>query len=552
MTQYKRFFLLAILATILVACNGELAENQPTVAPQQDPQPTVVTHYNPSIVVLWNEVMLAAVRSGSSKPTVTTRAMFMVHTAMYDAWSVYNDVAQPVELIAGLRRFPSNRTISNKEAAVAQAAYQTLVHLYPEFEADTRSFETMLRIQGFEPDNELSEIFEPSDIGLMAAQSVINARKFDGSNQDNNYDDIVSDQYSNLYMPQNDPTLNGPGSLAFVEGKWQPLRVPTGLIRDEKGNPIVNNSVAESFEDQLFTTPHWGAVEPFSLASGDQFRPAPPPIPGSQEPYTDSRGMTGTNDEIYKLHVAEILEISANLTDEQKVIAEYWADGPRSETPPGHWNALAHGVSERDRHTIDEDIKFYFALNAALFDAGIATWEAKRHYDYIRPISAIQHKFAGERVEAWGGPNEGTQMIMGEKWQPYQQSDFVTPPFAEYVSGHSAFSAAAATVFTEFTGSEQYYDGQTVLYFSDFNSDGVPDLLGQHVVPIHGNLFEQSPATVVVLTWATFQEAADEAGLSRLYGGIHFVEGDLNGRKLGREVGHSAFTLASSYWLGRD
>lgn len=551
MTQSNRFILLIILTTILAACNGKSVEKQTVLAPPQDPQPAIMNHYNPSVVVLWNEVMLAAVRSDSSKPTVTTRAMFMVHTAMYDAWSVYDDVAQPVELISGMRRMQSDRTASNKEAAVAQAAYQTLVNLYPEFEANTRSFETMLRIQGFEPDNEISEIFEPSDIGLMAARSVINARKFDGSNQENGYEDVVSDQYPNLYEPQNHPVLNGPGTPQFAEGKWQPLRVPTGSLIDEKGNPIINDELANSFEDQLFTTPHWGAVTPFALVSGDQFRPAPPPIPGSKEPYEDSRGTTGTNDEIYRLHVDEILKISANLTDEQKVIAEYWADGPRSETPPGHWNALAHGVSERDRHSIDEDVKFYFALNAALFDAGIATWDAKRHYDYIRPISAIQNEFAGEVIEAWGGPNEGTQMISGEKWKPYQQSDFVTPPFAEYVSGHSAFSAAAATVFTEFTGSEQYYDGQTVLYFSDFNSDGVPDLLGQHVVPIHGNLFEQSPSSVVVLTWATFEEAADEAGLSRLYGGIHFVEGDLNGRKLGREVGNSAFTLASNYWLGK-
>lgn len=320
---------------------------------------------------------------------------------------------------------------------------------------------------------------------------------------------------------------------------------------DERHNPVVDESNHDTFVDQKFLTPHWGAVTPFALTSGSQFRPPPPPIAGSTEPYVDSRGNAGTNDEIFKLQVAEVLAMSANLTDQQKVIAEYWADGPRSETPPGHWNALAHGISERDYHSLDEDIKFYFALNCALFDAGISAWEAKRHYDYIRPISAIHHLYAGQMIEAWAGPGEGTQLIPAEAWRPYQQADFVTPPFAEYVSGHSTFSAAAAEVFATFTGSDRYFDGTTVLYHADFNRDGVPDVLGQHIVRVNGNMFESSPSEVVVLQWDTFSTAADEAGLSRLYGGIHFAEGDLRGRQMGRLIGVQAYQMAKTYWNGQ-
>jgi hypothetical protein len=245
------------------------------------------------------------------------------------------------------------------------------------------------------------------------------------------------------------------------------------------------------------------------------------------------------------------MEMSANLTDEQKVVAEYWADGPRSETPPGHWNGIAHGVSERDSYSIDEDVKLYFALNSALFDAGIAVWDAKRHYDYIRPVSAIQYLYSGETIEAWAGPGKGTREIPAESWRPYQQADYVTPPFSEYVSGHSAFSAAAADVLARFTGSDRFYDGKTVLYHSDYNNDGVPDVLGRHIVRKYGNVFEKSPSKVVVLQWDTFSDAADEAGLSRLYGGIHFADGDINGRRLGREVGALAYEKARNYWLGR-
>ncbi len=508
--------------------------------------------YRPSSVVLWNEVALAAVRNDPSKPTVITRSMFMLHMAMFDAWAVYDDTAMPVELIEGLRRVPADRSVENKQAAASQAAFHMLVYLFPDFEADTGSFETMLRLQGYEPDFEVSKPLAPSDIGLLAFEAVSNARKFDGSNQENDYEDMTTADFPTLYRPVNAPADNLPGSPYFIADRWQPLRVPTGTVLDKLGNPMIDLEDTDSYSDQIFTTPHWGSVVPFALTAGDQFQPPAPPIPGSTEPYLDARGNMGTGDEIYKMQVAEVLNMSANLTDEQKVIAEYWADGPRSETPPGHWNALGHGISERDTHTLDEDIKFYFALNCALFDAGIAAWEAKRTFDYVRPVSAIQHEYAGQLIEAWAGPNQGTQLIKAEDWKPYQQADFVTPPFSEYVSGHSTFSAAAAEVFTQFTGSSRYYDGETVLYYSDFNADGIPDMLGEHIVPVNGNLFEKSPSKVVVLRWDSFQDAADEAGLSRLYGGIHFTEGDLNGRIMGRAIGNQAYKKAAAYWINES
>jgi hypothetical protein len=326
--------------------------------------------------------------------------------------------------------------------------------------------------------------------------------------------------------------------------------VPNGSILDDLGFPIADATDETSYNDQKFLTPHWGSVKPFALTSGDQFRPPPPPQSGSDEPYTDALGNTMTNDEAFTMQVAEVLEYSANLTDEQKVIAEYWADGPRSETPPGHWNAISHGISFRDHNTIDDDVKMYFALNAAVFDSGIAAWESKRYYDYVRPATAIHNMYAGQMIEAWGGPDQGTVSIPGELWRPYQNLTFVTPPFAEYVSGHSTFSAAAAEVLTAFTGSDAFYDGETMLFNEDFNRDGLPDMLGQHIVRVGGNMFESSPVSVVMLTWETFKDAADEAGISRLYGGIHFQDGDLQGRRMGEQIGVQAYELAEQYWTG--
>lgn len=245
-----------------------------------------------------------------------------------------------------------------------------------------------------------------------------------------------------------------------------------------------------------------------------------------------------------------MLDISANLTDQQKVIAEFWADGPRSESPPGHWQAIAHGISFRDQNSLDDDVKLYFALTGAVFDSSIAVWGYKRQFDSIRPVSAIRHRYFGQMISAWGGPNLGTQTIMGEDFEPYQDPTFVTPPFGEYPSGHSCFSAASAEILKEFTGSDTYYDGSTILFDEDFNNDGLPDFLGQQIVGVGKNRFESSPSTTITLTWATFSDAADEAGISRLYGGIHFVEGDRDSRALGRLIGAQAFATAQEFWTG--
>lgn len=512
---------------------------------------TQADHTEPSVVIKWNELMLAAVRNGPPRPTVIARSMFMVHTAMYDAWSAYDGTAEPVIPGYVVRQPVERHTEANQAAAVSQAAYQTLVALFPQYEQNTQSFSRLMAILGYDIVTG-GDASTPAGIGYLAAQGVLDSRRDDGSNAANNYADITSDVYPDLYQPVNsaDPTTGKvPGQTAFDPNHWQPLRVSTGVIFDAGGLPVIDANQPDSYRDQSFLTPHWGVVTPFALTSGDQLRPPPPPQLGSSEPYTDALGQMMTNDEAYKAQFNQVLNYSARLTDKMKCIAEYWADGPRSETPPGHWNALAHGISYRDQHSIGDDVKLYLALNGALFDASIAAWDAKRAYDSVRPVSAIRHLYNGQTITAWAGPNQGAQEIPGDKWQPYQALTFVTPAFAEYVSGHSTFSAAAAEVLTRFTGSNRFYDGKTVLY-DDFNRDGVPDMLGQHVINVGGNMFENSPEKVIVLQWDTFQQAAGEAGISRLYGGIHIQDGDRYGRRMGKQIAGQAFALAEQYWTG--
>jgi hypothetical protein len=550
--------LIAFIGTLFGSNKGVVAgalHQLPLASQDTEHVPSIpefsATQYQPSIVVLWNEAMLAAIRNGAPRPTVTARALYLVHQAMYDAWSVYDPIAAPVVIHASLRRPALEQTDANKAAAASQAAYHMLRQLYPDYEQKTEAFSRLLRNLGYEP--VFSSYTTPAGIGFYTARAVLTDRAEDGANAANGFSEITSLDFPELYHATNsgDPSASaGMFGIHFNANHWEPLRVPTGILRDEYGYPVVDHANQTTYIEQHFLTPHWGSVRPFALSSGSQFRPPAPPKYGSDKPYWDATGRLSTNDEAYDLQLEEIVHLTAHLTDEQKVISEYWADGPRSETPPGHWNALAHGISYRDRHTIDQDIKLYFALNAALFDASIGAWDAKRAYNCIRPISAIRHKYANKMIDGWAGPDKGTQVIRGENWRPYQDGTFLTPPFPEFVSGHSTFSAAAAVVLSEFTGSNRFYDGKTILYYKDFNRDGVPDLLGQHLVPVAGNFLEKSPYAVVVLQWETFQEAADEAGMSRRYGGLHFQDGDLHGREMGRNIGAQAFDVAMSYWQG--
>ena len=221
--------------------------------------------------------------------------------------------------------------------------------------------------------------------------------------------------------------------------------------------------------------------------------------------------------------------MSAALGDFAKVSAEYFADGPSSEFPPGHWALFAQFVSRRDSHTQDDDVKMFFALGNAMLDASICGWDAKRAYDYVRPITAIRFLYAGQLIRAWGGPFLGTQTILGENWRPYQLGAVVTPPFPEFFSGHSIFSAAGAEILKTFTGS---------------------DALGYSVVIRQGSSLAEPglvPAADLTLSWATLSDAANAAGMSRRYGGIHFQQADLTGRALGRVIGAQAWAKAQTY-----
>ena len=442
--------------------------------------------FSSNAVTEWDKVTLEAIRHTHPGPPVCARALSIVHTAIFDAWAAYDARAVGTRLEGNLRRPARERTAANKNAAISYAAYNALVDLFP---SEKSKFDAQMTALGYDPANTSTDKRTAIGIGNVAAQAVIEFRHHDGSNQ---LGDLGSSgkPYSDYtgYTPVNTPD-------AIIDpAKWQPLRVSDGH---------------GGFVEQQFITPHWGLVTPFSLKAADQFRPGPPAKAGTPE---------------YKTQADQVVQYTRFLDDRQKVIAEYWADGPSSELPPGHWAMFANFVSERDHHSVDDDAKMFFAMTNAVFDASIVSWDAKRHYDYVRPVTAIHYLYAGQNLPYYDG-----QIIPAEDWRPYQAATVVTPPFAEYVSGHSIFSRSAAEVLKNFTGSDDFGHSATIVAGSSAVQPGS--------VPAHD----------VTLYWATFTDAADEAGISRRFGGIHFIQGDLVSREAGAKVGNLAWNRALKY-----
>jgi hypothetical protein len=230
----------------------------------------------------------------------------------------------------------------------------------------------------------------------------------------------------------------------------------------------------------------------------------------------------------YWKQALDVMELSARLGDREKVIAEYWADGSSTVTPPGHWAVIAQQVSRRDHHTLDQDVKLFFILGNALMDTSIATWDVKRSTDLVRPVTVVRRLLSTREIQAWAGPGLGIRSIYGKDFRSY----LPTPPFAGYVSGHSAFSAAGAEILKRFSGNDQFGESVTIPPGSSLIEVGL------------------TPATPVTLSWPTFSDAADEAGMSRRYGGIHFEQDDRAGRALGRLVANTVWNKAMTYING--
>jgi hypothetical protein len=228
-----------------------------------------------------------------------------------------------------------------------------------------------------------------------------------------------------------------------------------------------------------YLLPQWGFVAPFGMRNSSQFRPPGPPSLDSQQYAADYN-------EVKELGAA----VGSTRTEDQTEIALFWADGAGTETPPGHWNSIAQIIADARGNTLEENARLFALLNIAMADAAICAWDAKYTFDFWRPVTAIA--FAEPQLN----------------WMSF----IVTPPFPDYTSGHSTFSAAAATVLPLFYGTED-----------------LPFTIGSDFLP------------GVYRSFPTCFDAADEAALSRIYGGIHFRTASEDGLQAGIGIGQWTF-----------
>ena len=449
---------------------------------------------NPTSVVKWNEVLLQCIRIQKLGPPMVARGIGLVYTAGFDAWACYDDVAVPTTAMADFRRPASERTLANREKAYSYAVARTMADLFP---AGRDMIRAQMLALGYDPDDQSRSLASAQGVGNTCSKVLLDDRHHDGSNQ-------LGDLHAGAYTDYTNYRAVNTLDQIVDPNRWQPLRFSNG---------------AGGFVAPGFMAPQWGNVRPFAMPTGDALRPAvgPARFPSRE----------------YERQARDVMQLNEQLDDRGKVIAEYWADGPKSETPPGHWTLFAELISARDHHTFDDDAKMFFLLGNSVMDASIAVWEAKVHYDSERPITAVRYLFAGQKVRAYV-PFQGRTMVNGETWMPYQPATFVTPPFAEFPSGHSAFSAASAEILKRFSGSDDFDHSVTIAAGSSKVEPGF------------------APSRPVTLRWRTFSDAADEAGISRRLGGIHFEDADLASRRLGRQVAALVWTKGMQHIMGSD
>ena len=545
-------------------------------------------------------------------------------------------------------------TVAAQEKAISYGVYRLIQHRFansPEHEEIMQSIDALMDALGYDKnytDTNYSN-GNPAALGNYMAEKIIEFGLQDGSNEANSY-------ANRFYHPLNEPLnmdISGNPDMEFPN-HWQPLKieayvdqsghtipggqppflspewgavVPFSLTEEDKtvysvpgydfwvyhdpGMPaqIQEGMGAEdAYKWNFALVAAWGAhldpsdgvmidISPKSLGNLDMDK-----YPKTLSEYKAFYDLENGGDPSHgrEMNPATGQPYQPNMVhrgDYARALAEFWADGPDSETPPGHWFVLLNYVSDhpltvkkfkgsgRVLSDLEWDVKSYFILGGAMHDVAVSAWGVKGYYDYVRPVSAIRYmgdrgqssdpneisynphglpiipgrievikegdSLAGNfnenvgkmKLYTWRGPEyivnpnideAGVGWILSSEWWPYQRPSFVTPPFAGYVSGHSTFSRAAAEILTMFTGSEYFPGGM-----------GTFDIEENEFLA-----FEEGPSESFQIQWATYRDASDQCSLSRIWGGIHVPIDDIPGRIIGKKVGLEAFAFGEKYFTG--
>ncbi len=586
----------AITPIGLGVSDAGVAAAPPAVCPRE----VIDVAANKSAARRWDEQVLASIRRDLPRPTVHARNLFHVSAAMWDAWAAYDSVAKGVFV---KEKLPASTNVDRERSeAISYAAYRVLVDRYKNAVGgpiDVACYRAVMTAMGYDPNDEGDTGATPRALGNRIGKALAAFGATDGSNQAADYADPNAPALVNLPLVVDDPA-----TMLVDPNVWQPLNLslaatqngivlPAGVqayIGSQWGSvmPFVKKRASNIFPPPLADTSVWPFLEEV-IARSSQLDPDDSATmdvsPGAYGNNTlgenDGKGRA-KNPITGEPYAPQIVKRG----DFGRALAEFWADGPVSETPPGHWNVIANLVADAPQTTfklfgkgapldaLSWDVHVYLALNGAVHDAGITAWEGKRRTMTVRPISLIrffgknktlpivpglieeitaESSAPGQRhahlalykgelaVRAWRSEPcdrkaqvSGVGWIRAVDWVPYQRRTFVTPAFPAFISGHSTFSRAGAEVLVMLTGSPYFPGG-----------------LGEYVLHKDGWLtFERGPSTEIRLQWASYYDAADQAGQSRIWGGIHISADDFAGRKMGSIVGKDAVALATKYFNG--
>ncbi len=596
----------------------------------------------------WNEILLESIRNDFARPTIHARNLYHTAIATWDAWATFDASAETV-LFQEDHATTSANIDAWRSEALSHACYQILKARFATSPAALLmlpQYDALMDSLGWDRTNNSTTGNSPAAIGNRIAQTVLAYGSADNSNEANAYE-------NRSYLPVNPPLVPDlPGNPTFIDpNRWQPLSLQ--FFVDQSGNVI-------PFGYPDFLSPEWGIVANWCMTDADaniQMRdgfqywlykdPGPPPaINDALDRYRDGFEMVS----VWSAHLdpSDGVMIDASPAsignaplatpsqtpnfydyyeggdwgggyaanpvtgqpypaqmvprgDYARVLAEFWADGPDSETPPGHWFVLLNEVSDHPGFSkqiggtgpVVNDLewcaKSYLAMGGAMHDSAIAAWGAKGWYDYPRPISAIRYladlgqrtdpqlpsyhpdginlhpgyvelvtaasTTIGQRHEHLIG-NEGKIAVLAWRGPNYIVDPLTDVAGVDWILAEDWWPYQRPTFVTPpfagyVSGHSTYSRAAAVVMHQITGSPYFPDGLGEFLCPANSFLvFEDGPSVDVLLQWASYYDASDQCSLSRIWGGIHPPADDLPGRQMGQEIGMEAYQLATEYWAG--
>jgi hypothetical protein len=639
----------------LAGCGGS---NEPVVQTADD--------RDPSVARIWNEVLLEGIRNDFARPTVHARNLWHISAAMYDAWAAYDGTASTWLLgktqnnyncTYRAPNFPGDRHRA-REQAISFAAYRIIRHRFansPGAAYVAQLADDTMAALGYDISDTSTSYGRgsPAALGNRIAECYIGYGLQDGSNEANRYDPLV-------YQVVNPPiAVEDPGNPGIIDlDRWQQIQLTVSI--DQSGNLVdstqqfvgpewggvdpfsltdADKSTCQraGFNLSVYHDPgpppqhdgplsaeyKWthslvaiwsGHLDPSTGRGADLIDISPASLGNIQsypQTFEEHRNfydleLGGTPDVGYTVNPATGAPYDPQLVplgDYARAIAEFWADGPNSETPPGHWFVIVNTIGDHPALVkkfegagptlgpLEWDVKIYFALGGAMHDAAISAWGAKGCYDYVRPVSAI--RAMADRGQS-SDPMLPSYHVDGIPLVPgHVELVDAADPLADDpdTPGVDTLNAGKIKVFA--------WRGPNYIVNPNFDEAGVDWILAENWWPyqrptfvtppfagyISGHstysrtaaelltlftgdpyfpggksefpapqnqflVFEDGPSVGLTLEWAKYIDASDQCSLSRIWGGIHPPADDMPGRLIGMELGPEAFFHARDYFNG--